>query len=181
MAHRSLDVLALWTALDQTPRRRSGPRPFAIGEFAHPGATFLFAFCRPPDPPAALSPPPSAPVRAGDGNKFPSPSGSGSIALVLTNAGGTTMEIVDFTVRNGDRRSLGPHQIAVRAVAAGDAAATAARTVALADSTLDQLRQYAAGVRLRSVDRRNRVRRLTTYRVLVRRAVITLVFQVLFL
>ena len=41
-------------------------------------------------------------VQAGDGNKFPSPSGSGSIALVLTNAGGTTMEIVDFTVRNGD-------------------------------------------------------------------------------
>ena len=41
-------------------------------------------------------------VQAGDGNKFPSPSGSGSIALVLTNAGGTTMEIVDCTVRNGD-------------------------------------------------------------------------------
>lgn len=40
-----------------------------------------------------------------------------------------------------------------------DAAAAAARTVALARLDARPVRQYAAGVRLRSVDRRNRVRR----------------------
>lgn len=47
-------------------------------------------------------------VQAGDGDKFPSPSG-GSMPLVLTNAGGTAMEIVDCTARGGTRsRSAAP-------------------------------------------------------------------------
>jgi hypothetical protein len=45
-------------------------------------------------------------VQAGDGDKFPSPSG-GSIALVLTNAGGTAMEIVECTARSGDSFTIG--------------------------------------------------------------------------
>ncbi len=45
-------------------------------------------------------------VQAGDGDKFPSPS-VGSMPLVLTNAGGTAMEIVDCTARNGDSFTIG--------------------------------------------------------------------------